>query len=103
MHAEQVWSLKFGPSSVSGVSINVVITSSAAMGKSETDDEAAKVARKEHQRQLLVAAEAAAKIARKKHRRQLLEVVACERICLSCWMPWVSPWIADDRKLDMFK
>ena len=36
------------------------------------------------------------KIARKKRRHQLLEVVACERICLSCWMPWVSPWIADD-------
>ena len=67
-------------------------SSAAAMGKSETDEG--------HRHQLLVAAEAA-KNARKKHRHQLLEVAACERICLSCWMP-CSPWIADDRKLDVY-
>lgn len=67
-------------------------SSAAAMGKSEADEAVL--------HQLLVAAEVA-KIARKKHRHQLLEVAACERICLSCWMPWVSPWIADDRKLDV--
>ena len=60
-------------------------SSAAAMGKSEADEAVL--------HQLLVAAEVA-KIARKKHRHQLLEVAACERICLSCWMP-CSPWIAD--------
>ena len=70
------------------------------MGKSETD-EAAKISRKKHQYQLLVATGEAAKIARKQHRHQLLEVAPCEQICLSCWMPNFSPWIADDQKLDI--
>lgn len=78
------------------------MSSAAAMGKSETG-EAAKITRTVEDQLLLVAAEAAAKSARKKHRHRLLEVVACERICLSCWMPWVNPWIAaNDRKLDVF-
>ena len=75
------------------------MSSAAAMGKSETDDEAAKIAKKY---QLLVTTAEAAKIARKKHRHQMLEVAACERVCLSCWMPWFKPWIADDRKLEKF-
>ena len=72
----------------------------AAMGKPETDEDT-KVARKKHQYQLLLKMAEVAKISWKKYRHHLLEVAACDQICLLCWMPWVSPWIADDRKLDI--
>ena len=68
--------VKFGPSYSGWVSVIIVVIASCTNGKNQTEE--------------------VEKIARKKRRHQLLEVVACERICLSCWMPWVSPWIADD-------
>lgn len=30
------------------------------------------------------------------HRYKTLQIVGCERICLSCWMPWITGWLDDD-------
>lgn len=30
---------------------------------------------------------------------KLLQIVGCERICLSCWMPWITGWLDDDLNL----